>query len=140
MKTNSGITPIGRFFSLLKEEKSQVYSIYFYAILNGLITLTLPLGIQEILNFILGGRISTSWVILVIIVAAGVAFGGFLQISQLQITEKLQQRVFSKSGLSLAYRLPRVRPEAVQGDYAPEIVNRFFDTVNLQKGLSKILN
>ncbi|KPQ13836.1 MAG: RND-type efflux system permease component [Algoriphagus marincola HL-49] len=139
MKTNSGITPIGRFFSLLKEEKSQVYSIYFYAILNGLITLTLPLGIQAILNFILGGRISTSWVILVIIVAAGVAFGGFLQISQLQITEKLQQRVFSKSGLSLAYRLPRVRPEAVQGDYAPEIVNRFFDTVNLQKGLSKIL-
>ncbi|WP_290506939.1 peptidase domain-containing ABC transporter [Algoriphagus sp.] len=139
MTTNSGITPMARLFRLLKEEKSQVYSIYFYAVLNGLITLTLPLGIQAILNFILGGRISTSWVILVIIVAAGVAFGGFLQISQLQIMEKLQQRVFAKAGLSLAYRLPRVKPELMHGNHAPEVVNRFFDTVNLQKGLAKIL-
>lgn len=139
MTNNSGITPLKRFFRLLKEEKSQVYSIYFYAILNGLITLTLPLGIQAILNFILGGRISTSWIILVLIVAAGVAFGGFLQISQLQIMEKLQQRIFTKSGLSIAYRLPRVKAEILHGKYGPEIVNRFFDTVNLQKGLSKIL-
>lgn len=139
MNSRQGITPLNRFFSLLREEKSQVYSIYFYAILNGIVTLSLPLGIQAILNYILGGRISTSWVILVVIVALGVAFGGFLQISQLQIMEKLQQRIFSKSGLSIAYRLPKLKAEILHGEYAPEIVNRFFDTVNLQKGLSKIL-
>lgn len=139
MNSPSGITPIKRFFSLLVEEKGQVYSIYFYAILNGLVTLSLPLGIQAILNFILGGRITTSWIILVIVVALGVAFGGFLQISQMQISEKLQQRIFTKSGLSIAYRLPRVKAEVLHGMYAPEIVNRFFDTVSLQKGLSKIL-
>ncbi|WP_057936451.1 peptidase domain-containing ABC transporter [Algoriphagus resistens] len=133
------ITPMKRFFNLLKEEKEQVYSIYFYAILNGLVALSLPLGIQAILNFVLGGRITTSWVILVLIVAAGIAFGGFLQISQLQITEKIQQRIFAKSGLSLAYRLPKIKSELFHGSYAPEIVNRFFDTVNLQKGVSKIL-
>lgn len=133
------MTPVKRFFNLLKEEKDQVYSIYFYAILNGLVALSLPLGIQAILNFVLGGRITTSWVILVIVVAAGIAFGGFLQISQLQITEKLQQRIFAKSGLSLAYRLPKIKSELLHGSYAPEIVNRFFDTVNLQKGVSKIL-
>lgn len=139
MHSTSGLTPAKRFFGLLKEEKSQVYAIYFYAILNGLITLSLPLGIQAILNFILGGRITTSWVILVVIVAIGVIFSGFLQISQLQIMEKLQQRIFSKSGLSIAYRLPRVKTEILHGEYGPEIVNRFFDTVNLQKGLAKIL-
>ncbi|WP_339880679.1 ATP-binding cassette domain-containing protein [uncultured Algoriphagus sp.] len=133
------ITPLKRFFGLLKEEKDQVYSIYFYAILNGLVALSLPLGIQAILNFVLGGRITTSWVVLVLIVAAGIAFGGFLQISQLQITEKLQQRIFAKSGLSLAYRLPKIKSELFHGKYAPEVVNRFFDTVNLQKGVSKIL-
>ena len=132
-------TPINRFFNILKEEKNQVYAIYFYAVLNGLITLSLPLGIQAILNFILGGRITTSWVILVVIVAAGVIFGGFLQISQLQIMEKFQQRIFSKSGLSIAYRLPRIKTEILHGKYAPEIVNRFFDTVSLQKGIAKIL-
>jgi ABC-type bacteriocin/lantibiotic exporter with double-glycine peptidase domain len=139
MHSTSGLTPTKRFFALLNEEKNQVYAIYFYAVLNGLITLSLPLGIQAILNFILGGRITTSWVILVIIVAIGVIFGGFLQISQLQIMERLQQRIFSKAGLSIAYRLPRVKTEILHGEYGPEIVNRFFDTVNLQKGLSKIL-
>lgn len=139
MNNSSAMTPVKRFFNLLKEEKDQVYSIYFYAILNGLVALSLPLGIQAILNFVLGGRITTSWVVLVLIVAAGIAFGGFLQISQLQITEKLQQRIFAKSGLSLAYRLPKIKSELFHGTYAPEIVNRFFDTVNLQKGVSKIL-
>jgi ABC-type bacteriocin/lantibiotic exporter with double-glycine peptidase domain len=95
MKSNDGMSPVKRLFSLLREEKNQVYAIYFYAVLNGIVTLSLPLGIQAILNFILGGRITTSWIILVIIVALGVAFGGFLQISQLQISEKLQQRIFS---------------------------------------------
>lgn len=139
MNSTVTMTPLKRFFNLLKEEKSQVYGIYFYAILNGLVALSLPLGIQAILNFILGGRITTSWVLLVIVVAIGVAFGGFLQISQLQITEKLQQRIFSKAGLSMAYRLPRVKMEVLHGEYGPEIVNRFFDTVNLQKGISKLL-
>lgn len=139
MQREQELTPIKRFFNILKEEKNQVYAIYFYAVLNGLITLTLPLGIQAILNFILGGRITTSWVILVIIVAAGVIFGGFLQISQMQIMEKFQQRIFSKSGLSIAYRLPRIKTEILHGKYAPEIVNRFFDTVSLQKGMAKIL-
>ena len=101
MHSTSGLTPTKRFFSLLREEKKPVYAIYFYAILNGIITLSLPLGIQAILNFILGGRISTSWVILVVIVALGIVFGGFLQISQLQIMEKLQQRIFSKSGIAI---------------------------------------
>ena len=139
MNSAPDTTPVKRFFGLLKEEKKQVYAIYFYAILNGLITLSLPLGIQAILNFILGGRITTSWGILVVIVALGVVFGGFLQISQLQIMEKLQQRIFSKSGLSMAYRLPKVKTEIMHGEYGPEIANRFFDTINLQKGLSKIL-
>ncbi len=139
MQREQELTPIKRFFNILKEEKNQVYAIYFYAVLNGLVTLTLPLGIQAILNFILGGRITTSWVILVIIVAVGVIFGGFLQISQLQIMEKFQQRIFSKSGLSIAYRLPRIKTEILHGKYAPEIVNRFFDTVSLQKGMAKIL-
>ncbi|MDN3204511.1 peptidase domain-containing ABC transporter [Algoriphagus sediminis] len=139
MNSQAGITPVKRFFNLLDEERGQVYSIYFYAILNGLVTLSLPLGIQAILNFILGGRITTSWIILVVVVALGVAFGGFLQISQMQISEKLQQRIFTKSGLAIAYRLPRVKTEVMHGEYGPEVVNRFFDTVNLQKGLSKIL-
>lgn len=139
MKTELVNTPLKRFFNLLREEKKEIYSIYFYAVLNGIVSLSLPLGVQAILNFILGGRMTSSWVLLVVIVALGVIFGGYLQISQLYLTEKLQQRVFSKSAFEFAYRVPRIKTEALMGKFAPELVNRFFDTINLQKGLSKLL-
>lgn len=71
MQSESELTPVKRLFNILKEEKNQVYAIYFYAVLNGLITLSLPLGIQAILNFIFGredhyfldhfGRCSCHW-------------------------------------------------------------------------------
>ncbi|MCH7415518.1 ATP-binding cassette domain-containing protein [Belliella sp. R4-6] len=139
MKIDVALTPLKRFVRFLNEEKKEVYAIYFYAILNGIVSLSLPLGIQAILNFILGGRISTSWILLVIVVGAGISFGGFLQISQLFLTEKLQQRVFTKAGFGFAYRLPRLKLDNLHDKHAPDLVNRFFDAVNLQKGMAKIL-
>lgn len=139
MKIDYTMTPLRRFFKLLKEEKKEVYAIYFYSLLNGGVSLVLPLGIQAIVNFVLGGRVSTAWLIMILVVAVGITFGGFLQISQLYLTEKLEQRIFTKTGFSFAYRLPRLKLDELQEKHPPELVNRFFDAVNLQKGMSKIL-
>lgn len=139
MNTDYAITPLKRFFKLLNEEKKEVYSIYFYSILNGAVSLIYPLGIQAIVNFVLGGRVSTAWLIMVMVVALGIVFGGFLQVSQLYLTEKLEQRIFTKTGFGFAYRLPRLKLDELTKQYTPELANRFFDAVNLQKGISKIL-
>ncbi len=139
MKTDTVLTPLRRFLKLLREEKKEVYGIYFYSILNGLVSLSLPLGIQAIFSFILAGRISTSWIVMVVIVAVGIGFGGFLQISQLYMTEKLQQRIFVKAGFGFAFRLPRLKLDELRTKYPPELVNRFFDAVTLQKGTAKLL-
>ena len=132
-------TPMKRFFRLLKPDRREIQNIYVYAGFNGLISLSLPLGIQAIVNLIQGGQISTSWIVLVILVVIGVALTGLLQIFQLRITEDLQQRIFTRSAFEFAYRIPRIRLEALYNQYAPELMNRFFDTVSVQKGLSKIL-
>lgn len=139
MKIEYTLTPLKRFFRLLNEEKKEVYAIYFYSLLNGAVSLIYPLGIQAIVNFVLGGRVSTAWLIMILVVALGITFGGFLQISQLYLTEKLEQRIFTKVGFSFAYRLPRLKLDDLQDKHTPELVNRFFDAVNLQKGVSKIL-
>jgi ABC-type bacteriocin/lantibiotic exporter with double-glycine peptidase domain len=110
-----------------------------YAIFSGIINLSLPLGIQAIINLIQGGQVSTAWVVLVAVVVAGVAIAGVLQIAQLRITENLQQKIFARSAFEFAYRIPKVKMEAIYKHYAPELMNRFFDTLTLQKGLSKIL-
>ncbi|SMD43860.1 ABC-type bacteriocin/lantibiotic exporter, contains an N-terminal double-glycine peptidase domain [Aquiflexum balticum DSM 16537] len=139
MKIDYTLTPLKRFFNLLNEEKKEVYAIYFYSLLNGAVSLIYPLGIQAIVNFVLGGRVSTAWLIMILVVALGITFGGFLQISQLYLTEKLEQRIFTKVGFSFAYRLPKLKLDELQDKHTPELVNRFFDAVNLQKGVSKIL-
>ena len=133
------ITPIQRFFRLLKPDGPEVRNIYIYAIFNGLINLSLPLGIQSIINLIQGGEVSTSWLVLVLIVSLGIALSGIVQINQLRITENLQQKIFTRSAFEFAFRIPRIKLKEFYNAYAPELMNRFFDVVSVQKNLSKIL-
>ncbi len=139
MEENKPKYPLRRFARLLKVERKEIYSILLFAIFSGIINLTLPLGIQSIINLIGGGVVSTSWVILVIIVILGVAMTGVLQVFQLSINENLQQKIFAKSAFEFSYRIPRFKLESTDQYYIPEMVMRFFETTIIQKGLSKIL-
>lgn len=123
----------------MKPDRSEIRNVYVYAIFNGLINLSLPIGIQAIINLIQGGTISTSWIVLVFFVTAGIALGGIMQVNQLRITENLQQKIFTRAAFEFAYRIPRIKLERLYREYAPELMNRFFDVVSVQKSLSKIL-
>lgn len=131
--------PVKRILRVIKLEKNEISSVYFYAILNGLIQLSLPLGIQSIISFVLGGAITTSLVVLIFFVVLGVFLNGMLQVNQMRIIEKVQQKIFVRYAFEFADRIPKLNLQAVDGYYLPELVNRFFDTVSLQKGISKLL-
>lgn len=139
MNTTDKITPWRRFVGLLKLEKKDIFQIFYYAIFGGVVALSLPLGIQAIINLIQGAQISTSWVILVIVVTIGVIFSGALQLMQLRIIETIQQRIFTRASFELSYRFPKIKMNELRNNYPPELANRFFDTLTIQKGLSKIL-
>lgn len=132
-------TPLQRFYNLLRLDRKDIIQIFFYAIFSGLISLSLPLGIQAIINLIQSGRVSISWIILVIIVVIGVALVGILSLMQLRITENLQQKIFVRSSFEFGYRLPKIKFEELYNQYPPELANRFFDTLTIQKGTSKLL-
>jgi len=133
------LTPWKRFINLLRLEKKDIFQIFYYAVFGGFVALTLPLGIQAIINLIQGAQVSTSWVVLVVVVTLGVAFSGALQLMQLRIIETIQQRIFMRSSFELSYRFPKIKMTALRNFYPPELANRFFDTLTIQKGLSKIL-
>ena len=133
------LTATQRFWRLLKPDQKEIRNVYVYSIFNGLINLSLPLGIQAIINLIQGGLVSTSWIVLVFFVVAGIAFAGILQIYQLRITESIQQKIFARAAFEFAYRIPKIKMERLYQHYAPELMNRFFDIMSVQKGLSKIL-
>jgi ABC-type bacteriocin/lantibiotic exporter with double-glycine peptidase domain len=132
-------TPFQRFLSLLKAEKRDIKYIYFFAILIAIINLTLPLGVQAIVGLISGGLLIESVVILILLVILATGLSGYLQIQQLKMVEILQQRVFANVTFEFAWRLPRIRIESLLKSYTPEMVNRFFDVLNIQKSLPKVL-
>jgi ATP-binding cassette, subfamily B, bacterial len=131
--------PFTRILKVLKLEKQEITSIYFYAILSGLVQLSLPLGIQSIISFVLGGSISTSLIVLIVLVVLGVLFNGFISVQQMQLIEKVQQQLFVRYSFEYAHKIPRLDLKSVDKYYLPELVNRFFDTISLQKGISKLL-
>jgi ABC-type bacteriocin/lantibiotic exporter with double-glycine peptidase domain len=137
--TVNKLTAVQRFFKMLAADRQDIIYLYVYSIFSGIINLSLPLGIQAIIGLIMIGQSSTSLSVLVSAVTIGVAVVGGLKIMQLIITETLQQRIFARSSFEFAYRIPRFKTEAIFKEYPPELVNRFFDTLTVQKGLPKIL-
>lgn len=133
------MTPWLRLIGMLQLEKRDILQIFYYAIFAGVVALSLPLGIQAIINLLQGAQISTSWIVLVIIVTLGVVFSGALQLMQLRIIETIQQRIFTRSSFEFAYLFPKIKMSELRNYYPPELANRFFDTLTIQKGLSKIL-
>lgn len=126
-------------FKYVTKEKKDVTNIYFYAILNGLVQLSVPLGIQSIVSFVMGATMATSIYILIAFVVLGTWLVGYFRIKVMQIIEKIQQKIFVEFALAFTEKLPKLNLSATRKYYLPELVNRFFDTQNLQKGISKIL-
>lgn len=131
--------PFQKFITMLSEDRRDIMYLYAYALFYAIVNLSLPLGVQAIIGLIQAGMVSTSWIILSAVVTAGVLIGGVLQVLQLSISEILQQRIFTRAAFEFTYRIPRFQNASIRGQYPPELINRFFDTLNVQKGLSKIL-
>ena len=59
------------FLKMLRVDRKDISAIYLFAILAGLVQLSLPLGIQTIISFVLAGSLSASIVILIVLVVTG---------------------------------------------------------------------
>ncbi|MEQ9305083.1 MAG: ABC transporter ATP-binding protein, partial [Marinoscillum sp.] len=133
------ISPVYRLYKLLAAEKKDILYVYIYAALIGLLSLSLPLGIQAAIELISGGVIFSSVYVLIGLIILAVIATGVLQIFQITIVEYLQRRVFTKAAFEFAFRVPRIQMESVLNLHMPELMNRFFDVLTLQKGLPKLL-
>jgi ABC-type branched-subunit amino acid transport system ATPase component len=128
-----------RLIRYITKEKKDVTNIYFYAILNGLVLLSVPLGIQSIVSFVMGATMTTSIYLLIFFVVTGTWLAGYFRLKVIQIIEKIQQKIYVEFSIAIADKIPKADLSYTRKYYLPELVNRFFDIQNLQKGISKIL-
>lgn len=132
-------TPWQRLIGLLYTERSTVNYVFLYAIFIGLIGLTLPLGTTAVFNLLSNGAMYSSTYLLIGVIIVGVIIGGVLLIGQLSLVESIEQKIFTRAAMEFAWRLPRIEPDALRDEHPPELVNRFFDILTIQKGLTKLL-
>ncbi len=132
-------TPWQRLVGMLRNERTTINYIFIYALLNGAIGLSLPLGVTAIFNMLSNGAMFSSTYILIGVVLIGVVIGGLLLIAQLTLVEAIEQKIFARASVEFAYRLPRIKKKELEGTNPPELVNRFFDVITIQKGLGKLL-
>ena len=114
-------------FKWLSKERSIVLKIYILAILQGLMYLAIPLGIQGIVTYIMAGSFSASLILLSSITICVTAFIGFFQLWQMRINESLHQNIFGSLAL-------RINNYLEQNDPSLETftkLNKFFEVVTL---------
>jgi len=129
-------------FELLKIllNEKQILSIFLvYTFFTSLVYLLLPLGAQLIINLISARVLIQPLIISSFIVFIGAMLFGILRILQTYITEILQRKIFVQISADTTSRLLLIAQKNFGKVYAPELVNRFFDTMILQKSLAAIL-
>lgn len=134
-----GSQAVSRLWELLSRDKREITIVFFYAGLAGLFSLTLPLSVGAIVQLIQGGLILQSASILIAYVIAGTIIAGVLQVLQLGVVERIQQRVFARMALEFTFHLPRIRYETFLKEDLPESMNRLFEAALIQKSLAKFL-
>jgi ABC-type bacteriocin/lantibiotic exporter with double-glycine peptidase domain len=131
--------PVKRFFKLLSLDRKDLTRVYIFALMSGGIALTLPLAVQGIISQIMAAQVTSSLYILIALVCLATVFSGIFQIMQLRILEDIQRRIFTRTSFEFAHKIPRFRIENFSSEYPPELINRFFDILTVEKNLPKII-
>lgn len=132
-------SPWQRLKALMHLERDDLWVILVYAVAVGLFSLATPVAVQSLVSTVAFGTLLQPIVVLSLLLLVALGFQAALRALQVRVVEALQQRVFARTALDLAWRLPRVKPEAAREGFGPESVNRFFDVITVQKTAHTLL-
>lgn len=133
------VSPIKKLLLLLKPEQSDILAIIAFSVTIGLLQLATPIAVQAIVNAVAFGGLVQPLVVISLLLMLALGFAAALYCIQTWTVELLQRRLFVRLVADLSARLPRVKIEAYDGGHGPELVNRFFDIITIQKAAPKLL-
>lgn len=134
-----GPAPRQRLLQWVRAESGDVAAIAIYAAAIGLLSLSVPLAVQALVNNVVYGRLLQPIVALTAVLFGVLCITGLLRSLQSWAVELLQQRLFVRSSIELAHRLAAATRHAFDGAHPPEQVNRFFDVLTIQKSAASLL-
>ena len=138
-QTAKHLDPLFRLIGLLRPEKKDLWVILVFSIVVGVLALASPVAVEALVNTVAFGRYLQPVIVLAILLFTFLAFAAAMRALITLLAEIVQRRLFVRVVEDLAYRLPRVRQQAFDEEYGPELVNRFFDVVTVQKAIAALL-
>ncbi len=131
--------PSKRLLSLLQPEWPDIWMILVFAFFAGVLNLATPIAVEALVNTVAFGQLLQPLIVLAIMLFTFLGFAAVMKGLQTYVAEIIQRRLFARVSADLAYRLPRVESASWKKNYGPELVNRFFDIVTLQKVVANLL-
>jgi putative ABC transport system ATP-binding protein len=132
-------SPFERLRHWMSFESHDIWVVVVYSVAVGLLSLVVPIATQSLVNTIAFGTLLQPLVVLVLLVLLALLFSTLLKVMRAHVVEVLQRRVFVRVSSDSMERLLKVRVDAFDEGHGPELVNRFFDVVTLQKGGATLL-
>lgn len=120
-------------------DKATILSIIMISVIVSLLTLSIPIAAQTLVNLIAFGKLLQPVVTLSIMVLVLMMALGALNIWQMIIIEVIQQKLMVKISLNLSRQFTHLSLDNFSSHHGPELVNRFFEVVTINKALASLL-
>lgn len=133
------VRPFTRLLDLLRPERGDIAVVLVFSIVIALLSLATPITVEAMVNNVAFGRYLQPLVVLAIMLFSFLAFAGLLRGLQSYVVEVIQQRLFVRVVARLAHLLPRVKVDVYRGHHGPELLNRFFEVVTVQKSAASLI-
>jgi ABC-type bacteriocin/lantibiotic exporter with double-glycine peptidase domain len=133
--------PVGglrRLWRLARLERSELITVFIYAVFIGLLTLVMPVSVQALVNTIAFGSVLQPLIILGLALFAGLVISAVFQGLRHHVVELLQRRIFVRVVNDFGRRIPRWSADVAREQDTRELANRFFDVVSLQKSAAAL--
>lgn len=125
--------PLRELMALIRPDKRDIGTVIAYSVGVGVLALAVPVAAQMMFNYVAFGALTQPLVVIGVAVLVVLALAAVMRGLMSFVVEVLQRRLFVRVVRDLADRLPRVRAEAFDRVSGPEMVNRFFDVLTIQK-------
>jgi len=133
------VPPLTRLLRILKPDRGDIWAAFWYAVGISVLMLATPITIEALVSTVTFGAVQQPLVVLSLVLLVCLLFAAVLRAMQTYLVEILQRRIFVRVMTDLAQRLARVKVSEYDSNHGPELVNRFFDVLTVQKVSATLL-
>lgn len=106
-----------------------------YSIAISIFTLAVPISVQVLIEAVANTTLMRSVVVLAMVLLSVLALSGFLVALQIWAMEIFERRLFARMTSEISLRLIYADHQAIQRVNRDDLMNRFFEIMNVQKTL-----